>query len=89
MTIEYDRDTLVVEQNNFATKTVNAYICYELNTLKEILLTILHSKWLVWSDIVKVIDWVKLVYSGYATAFDRLDLLNFGNDSLVLIRVQF
>ena len=42
MTIEYDRDTLVVEQNNYATKTVNAYICYELNTLKEILLTILH-----------------------------------------------
>ena len=55
MTIEYDGNTLVVEQNNHATKTVNAYICYELNTWRDILLTILHLKLLVWSDIVKVI----------------------------------
>ena len=40
MKIEEEEE--VVEQNTYATKTVDAYICYELVTSQEILLAILH-----------------------------------------------
>ena len=31
MGIKFDRDPLAVEQNNYATKIVNAYIAYDLD----------------------------------------------------------
>ena len=35
--INLNKSPLVVEQNNYSTKIVNAYIVYELNDLNEIL----------------------------------------------------
>ena len=32
MGIKFDRDPLLVEKNNYTTKTVNAYIVYDLDT---------------------------------------------------------
>ena len=38
MWLKFDKDPLVVEQNNYAAIVINAYIVYELDTLPKILL---------------------------------------------------
>ena len=38
MEIKFDKDPLVVEQNNYTTKIVNAYVIHELDTWPKILL---------------------------------------------------
>ena len=42
MRITFDKDPLTVEQNNYATKIVNAYIVYDLDAWPNNLLRILH-----------------------------------------------
>ena len=72
MEIIFDRHCLDVEQNNYATKIVNAYIVYELvtwpnNPLKNFTLkNCLFGA----TNIVKNSDKAKWVYSGYGIAFD-------------------
>ena len=51
METKFDKDPLTVEQNNNATKIVNAYIVYESDTRLKISLSNLKlKKWLVWCD---------------------------------------
>ena len=82
MEIIFDRHCLDVEQNNYATKIVNAYIVYELvtwpnNPLKNFTLkNCLFGA----TNIVKNSDKAKWVYSGYGIAFDGTGLGSFGND---------
>ena len=44
MELRFDKDPLAREQNNYATKIVNAYVFYDLNTWQEILLKISNLK---------------------------------------------
>ena len=44
MELRFDKDPLAREQNNYATKIVNAYVVYDLNAWQEILLKISNLK---------------------------------------------
>ena len=79
---QFNKTLLVVEQDNYATKTVNAYIVYELHDCPKIHLRHLTLKncLFVVTNIVKNSDTGKCVYSGYGIAFDGKDSWSFGND---------
>ena len=73
---------LFVEQNNFATKIVNAYIVYDLDGWPKILLNNFKLKncFLGATNIVKNGDKGKWVCSGYGIVFDGAGSWNFVND---------
>ena len=72
--IKFDKGPLAVEQNNYATKIVNAYIVDGLDTWK------FENCLFSGTAIVKISDKEKWVYSGYGIAFDGAGSWNFGND---------
>ena len=82
MEIKFDKDPLVVEQNNYTTKTVNAYVIHELDTWPKILLynfKLTNCLFRV-RNIVKISDKAIWVYSGCDIAFDEGGSWSYGND---------
>ena len=80
--IKFDKDSLAVEQNNYATKIVNAYIVCDVDAWPRNSTNNFKFKNCVFgaASIVKNINKEKWVYSGYGIAFDGAGLWNFGND---------
>ena len=76
--IKYNRGSLVVEKNSWATKIVNDYIVYELNTWPKNPLDnfTLKNCLIVATNIVKN----KRVYSRYGIAYDGKESWSFGDD---------
>ena len=79
--IKFNKGPLALEHNNYATKIVNAYNVYELDTWAKFPLNNFKLKncLLGATNIVKHSDKEKLVYSGYEIAFDGAGSWNFGN----------
>ena len=79
---EFNNTQLVVEQSNYATKTVNAYFVYDLEDWPKIPLRTFKLKncMLGATNIVKNSFKGKYVYSGYGIAFDGKGSWSFGND---------
>ena len=50
MGIRFDKDPLVVEQNNYTTKIVNVYIVYDLDPWSRNPTNNLNLKFLVWRN---------------------------------------
>ena len=82
MGIEFDKGLLAVKQNNYATKTVNAYIACDLNTWPTIRLTNSKFKKHLFgaTNIVKNSDKSKWVYTGHGIGFDGGSSWSFVND---------
>ena len=82
MGVKFDKDPLAVEQNNYLTKVVNAYIVYDLNVWPLNPSSIFKLKNCLFgaANIVKNNDKEKWVWSGYGIAFDGISSWNFGND---------
>ena len=82
MGIKFDKKPLAVEQNNYATKIVNALIVYDLNAWpKNPLNNFKFNNCLFGAtNMLKNSVKQKWVYSGYGIAFDGGVLWNFGND---------
>ena len=80
--IEFDKGLLAVKQNNYATKTVNAYIACDLNTWPTIRLTNSKFKKHLFgaTNIVKNSDKSKWVYTGHGIGFDGGSSWSFVND---------
>ena len=80
--IEFDKGLLAVKQNNYATKTVNAYIACDLNTWPTIHLTNSKFKKHLFgaTNIVKNSDKSKWVYTGHGIGFDGGSSWSFVND---------
>ena len=80
--MKFNRDPLVVEQNNYTIKIVNAYIVFELDTWPNNSLRnfILKNCLLEATKIVKNSENTKLLGSGYWIAFDGEVSMIFGND---------
>ena len=78
--IKFDKDSLAVEQNNYATKVVNAHMFDDLRTWpKNSLNNFKLKNCLVGAtNIVKKSYKEKWVYSGYGIIFDRAGSWNFG-----------
>ena len=78
--IKFDKEPLAIVKNNYATKTVNANIPYELDTWPKIPLTSfkLNNCFFGVTNIVRKSDNGKLVHSGYGVTFSSS--WNFGND---------
>ena len=70
--IKFDNSVLVVEENNYASKIVNAYIVYDLDTWPKHPLNNFTFKNSLFgaTNIVKNNVKQKFVYSGYGIAFD-------------------
>ena len=66
MRVKFDKDPLAVEQNNYLTKIVNAYIIYDLDARPKLLLRHFTLKSCLFgaTNIVKNSDKEKYVYSG-------------------------
>lgn len=75
MRIQFNNITLVVEENNYANKTVNACIIYDLDNWSKNLLNNLPLNNFLFhaTNIVKHSDKSKYVYSGYRITFDEAD----------------
>ena len=69
--IKFDKDPSAVKQNNYATKIVNAYIVYDLDTwTNNPVRNVTFKKVLVWGDwCSKNSDKEKWVFSGYWITF--------------------
>ena len=82
MGLKFDKDPLAVEQNNYLTKIVNAYIVCDIDAWPKIPLRNFTMKncFLGAASIVKNSDKEKYVYSGYGIAFDGKGEWSFGND---------
>ena len=82
MRIKFDEDPLVVEENNYLTKTVNVSIVYDLDAWpKGPTSNFKFNKGLFGAtNIVKNSDKEKYVYSGYRITFDSVGLWSFDND---------
>ena len=80
--IQFNKTPLVVEQNSYATKTLNAYIVYDLDNWRKSALKnfILKSCLFGATNLVKNSDKEKYVYSGYGITFNGNGSWNFGND---------
>ena len=70
--IEFDKNTLAVEQNNYLSKIVNAYIVYDLDASQKNPTNNFKVKNFVLRGtvITKNSDKEKHVYSGYGIRFD-------------------
>ena len=82
MGVKFDKDPLAVEQNNYLTKVVNAYIVYDLDAWPLNPSSIFKLKNCLFgaANIVKNNDKEKWVWSGSGIAFDGISSWNFGND---------
>ena len=80
--IEFNKSVLVVEQNNYTTKIVNAYITYNLDSWPINPVKYFTVKNCLFGAINIVInsDKSKYVYSTYEIKLDGADLWSFGND---------
>ena len=80
MRLKFDKDPLVVEQNNYAAIVINAYIVYELDTLPKILLNnFIFKKGLFGgTNTVKKSDGAKWVYFCHGIAFVKAGSWSFG-----------
>ena len=80
--MKFNRDPLVVEQNNYTIKIVNAYIVFELDTWPNNSLRnfILKNCLFEATKVVKNSGNTKLLCSGYWIAFDGAGSMIFGND---------
>ena len=80
--MQFSNTPLVVEQNNYATKIVNAYIVYDLDNWTKIPFRNVTSKNCLFgaTNIAKNSDKSKWMYSGYGIAFDGKGEYKFGND---------
>ena len=80
--IKFEKDFLAVLQTNYATKIVNVYIVYELNTWPQNSLNNFTLKDCLFgaTDIVKYSDKNKWIYSGYGIVFDESGFWSFGNN---------
>ena len=78
--IQFNNTALVIEQN-YASRIVNFYILYDLNNLpKNPLRNFTLQNYLFGgTNIVKINDKEKYVYSGYGIAFDGKGEWSFGN----------
>ena len=85
--INFDKDPLVVEQNNYPTKISNAYIVYNLDAWPEISISNVKFKNNSFGATkrVKNSDKVNSMYSGYRKAFHGVGLWNVGNDIVLMI----
>ena len=81
--IEFDKDLLAVEQNNYLTKIVNVYIVYELNAWSRNPTNNFKFKNCLFgaTNIVKNSDKEKYVYSGCWITFDSAGFWSFDNDT--------
>ena len=72
--IQFNNTPLVVEQNNYTTKTTNAYIVYDLDNWLKIPPRNFTLKYYLFgaNNIAKNSDKSKYVYSSCGTAFDGL-----------------
>ena len=77
--IQFNNTLLVLEQNSYTTKTVNAYIVYDLDNWPKILPKkfTLKNCLLSATNIGKDNDESKYVYSAYGITFDGLGSLTF------------
>ena len=82
MGIQCNNIPLLVEQNNYTTKTVSAYIVYDLDNRPKIPLSNFTLKNYLFcaTNIGKNNDKSKYMNSGYGIVFDGLDSWSFGND---------
>ena len=82
MEIKFAKDLVAVEQNNYATEIVNAYIVYKLDTSLKIILNNFKLKNCLFgaTNTVKSSDKEKWVYSGYGLAFLRAGSCSFHKD---------
>ena len=80
--IQINNTTLVLKQNNYATKIVSAYIVNDLDNCPKLLLSNFSIKNCLFdrTTVVKNNDKEKWVYSGYAIAFGGEGSWSFGND---------
>ena len=76
------KDTLAVEQNNYLTKIVNVYIVYELYTWPRNPSNNFKFKNCLFgaTNIVKISNKEKYVYSGYRITFDSASSWSFDDD---------
>ena len=86
--MQFNDTSLAVEQNNLATRTVDAYIVYDLDNWPKIPLRDVTLKSCLFgaSNIGKDNDKARYVYSGYGIAFKAFNSFfksewNFGNES--------
>ena len=81
--IKFNNISLVIGQNNFTTKILNAYIVSDIDNWPKILLGNFTLKNCLFgaTNIAKNSDKSKWVYSGYGVAFDGKGKWNFGNNS--------
>ena len=82
MGIKFHKDLLAIEQNNYLTKIVNAYIFYDLDDWPRNSSNNFKFKNCLFgaTNIVKNSDKGKYVYSGYGIAFDSGGSWIFDND---------
>ena len=82
MGINFDKDPLVVRQKNYATKIVNVYIVFDLDTCPKIPLNNFKLKNCLFGEtnIIKNSHKGRCLYTGYGTAFDGADSCSLGND---------
>ena len=79
MRIKFDKDSLLVKQDSYMTKIINAYIVYNLDNWSNNLLrnSTLKNCFFGATSIVKNSDKVKWLYSGYGIAFLGKDRWSF------------
>ena len=83
MGIKFDKDPLAVEQNNYLNKIVSIYIVYNLNASPRNPSNNCKFKDCLFgaTNIVKISDKEKYMYSGYGITFDSAGFWNFDNDT--------
>ena len=83
MGINFDKDILTVEQNNYRRKIVNVYIVYDLDVCPKIPLRNFATKNCLFgaTSIVKNNDKEKYVYSGYGIVVNEKSEWSSNNDT--------
>ena len=83
--IKFDKDRLAVEQNNYLTKIVNVSIAHDLAVRKRNPTNNFKFKNCLFgaTNIVKISDKEKYLYSGYGIKFDSGGSWNFDNDTAI------
>ena len=83
--IKFDKDPLIVEQNNYLSKIVNVYIVNDLDAWPSHRTNSFEFKNCLFgaTNIVKNSNKEKYVYSGYETTFDSAGSRSFDNDLIM------
>ena len=82
MGIKFDKDTLAIEQTNYACKIVNIYIVYDLDTCPKNPTNNFKFKNSLFAttSVVEISDKEEYAYSGYVITFDTAGSWSFGHD---------